>query len=31
MIRVLVLYILPMAEYTGVCYGYLTACVRSTE
>ena len=29
-IRVLVLYVLPVAEYTGICCGYLTACVSST-
>ncbi|KHG07183.1 hypothetical protein F383_10001 [Gossypium arboreum] len=26
----MVLYVLPVAEYTGICCGYLTACVRST-
>ncbi|KHG25506.1 Glycine--tRNA ligase beta subunit [Gossypium arboreum] len=30
-IQVLVLYILPVAEYIVICYGYLTACVSSTE
>ncbi|KHG29765.1 hypothetical protein F383_12460 [Gossypium arboreum] len=29
-IQVLVLYILPVAEYTGMCCGYLTTCVSST-
>ncbi|KHG05511.1 hypothetical protein F383_30822 [Gossypium arboreum] len=29
-IRVLFLYILPVAEYTGICCGYLIACVSST-
>ncbi|KHG13409.1 hypothetical protein F383_19727 [Gossypium arboreum] len=29
-IRVLVLYVLPVAEYIGMYCGYLTACVRST-
>ncbi|KHG23908.1 hypothetical protein F383_32582 [Gossypium arboreum] len=29
-IRVLVLYVLPVAEYTGMCCGYLIACVSST-
>ncbi|KHG08836.1 putative 2-phosphosulfolactate phosphatase [Gossypium arboreum] len=26
MIRVLVLYVLPVAEYTSICCGYLIAC-----
>ncbi|KHG04778.1 putative septum site-determining MinC [Gossypium arboreum] len=25
----LILYVLPVAEYTGICYGYLTACVST--
>ncbi|KHG11466.1 hypothetical protein F383_02204 [Gossypium arboreum] len=29
-IRVLVLYVLPVAEYTDMRCGYLTACVSST-
>ncbi|KHG01837.1 hypothetical protein F383_23809 [Gossypium arboreum] len=28
-IQVLVLYVLLVAEYTGMCCGYLTACVSS--
>ncbi|KHG09298.1 hypothetical protein F383_16198 [Gossypium arboreum] len=27
----LVLYVLPVVEYTDICYDYLTACVSSTE
>ncbi|KAG8483024.1 hypothetical protein CXB51_021869 [Gossypium anomalum] len=28
---VLVLFVLPIVEYTGICCSYLTACVSSTE
>ncbi|KHF99275.1 tRNA guanosine-2'-O-methyltransferase TRM13 [Gossypium arboreum] len=31
MIRVLVLYVLPVAEYTGICCGYLTACCHQAS
>ncbi|KHG16761.1 hypothetical protein F383_21178 [Gossypium arboreum] len=31
MIRVLVLYVLPVAKYTGICCGYLTACCHQAS
>ncbi|KHG18609.1 hypothetical protein F383_08326 [Gossypium arboreum] len=30
-IRMLILYVLPVAEYTGICYGYLTACCHQAS
>ncbi|KHG30523.1 hypothetical protein F383_16184 [Gossypium arboreum] len=31
MIRVLILYVLPVAEYTGICCGYLKTCCHQVS